>query len=119
MKVDTNQLFMTFKLIKRRYRSTEEDENLRRLEYFNHPYEPGNDVKLMDDINLDKPLSVALLGSDLDVREQDKRGQKNAMNRESKSKEYSNTGNKGESEFDMLDDELEFQQFDSKKSSYI
>ena len=119
VKVDTNQLFMTFKLIKRRYRSTEEDENLRRLEYFNHPYEPGNDVKLMDDINLDKPLSVALLGSDLDVREQDKRGQKNAMNRESKSKEYSNTGNKGESEFDMLDDELEFQQFDSKKSSYI
>ena len=30
-----------------------------------------------------------------------------------------NIGNKGESEFNMLDNELEFHQFDFKKSSYI
>ena len=109
---------MTFKLSKRRYRSAEEDENLRRLEYFNHPYEPGNDVKLMDDINLDKPLSVALLGSDLSVREQDKRGQKNVVDRKQKDKSYDidSSSNSGEDEFD---DELEFVPFNSQKSTYI
>ena len=79
---------MTFKLLKRRYRSTDEDENLRRLEYFNHPYEPGNDIKLIDDVELDKPVSVALLGNDLVGMEQQKRGQKNATKRGSDEEEY-------------------------------
>lgn len=70
VKKSTGQLYMTFKLTKRRYRSTEEDEHLRRLEYFNHPYEIGNDIRLIDDVELDKSVSVELLGNDLAVSEQ-------------------------------------------------
>ena len=70
VKKSTGQLYMTFKLTKRRYRSTEEDEHLRRLEYFNQPYEIGNDIRLIDDIELDKSVSVELLGNDLAVSEQ-------------------------------------------------
>ena len=32
-KMDTGELYMTFKLLKRRYRSTETDDHLRRLDY--------------------------------------------------------------------------------------
>ena len=55
---------MTFKLVKRRYRSIEADEDMRRLQYFSHPYEKENTIRLIDDIDLDKPLSVYSLASD-------------------------------------------------------
>lgn len=100
---------MTFKLLKRRYRSTDEDENLRRLEYFNHPYEPGNDIKLIDDVELDKPVSVALLGNDLVGMEQQKRGQKNATKRGSDEEEYVDLD---------CEDSLEFEPFNPKNSVY-
>ena len=102
----TRQLYMTFKLLKRRYFSPDDDEDLRRLTYFNHPYEIGNDIRLIDDINLDKPVSLALLGTDLVGAEQNKRGQKNAVKRES-------------SESVMEEDALEFEPFDSEKTVYF
>ena len=107
IKTDTNQLYMTFKLLKRRYRSTDEDESLRRLDYFNHPYEIGNDIRLIDDINLNKPVSVALLGNNLVGAEQQKRGQKNAVKRQSE-EEYN----------EPMEDSLEFEPFSTTKTVY-
>ena len=81
--MDTDELFLTFKMLKRRYRSSEDDEKLRRLDYFNHPYEPGNEIKLIDDIDMDKPLSCVSLASQFAAVEDTKRGKKNAVARAS------------------------------------
>lgn len=106
IKLTTMQLFMTFKLLKRRYFSPEEDEGLRRLNYFNHPYEIGNDIRLIDDVELDKPISLALLGNDLVGAEQQKRGQKNAIKRDTQEEE-------------MFEEEpLEFEPFDTEKKTF-
>lgn len=87
VKRDTDILYMTFKLIKRRYRSAEEDEKLRKLEYFNQPYEPGNSIRLMDDVGLSKPLMVLNLSEQNMVGYEDvKRGKVNAVEREDKAK---------------------------------
>ena len=80
-KKDTGEKFMTFKLLKRRYRSSETSEKLRRLDYFNHPYEPGNDIRLIDDLNLAKSVSVFSLAGELVPTETQKRGRKNAIKR--------------------------------------
>ena len=77
---------MTFKMLKRRYRSSEEDEKLRRLDYFNHPYEPGNEIKLIDDFYMDKPISQYSLSSEFASLEETKRGKKNATERKEKKK---------------------------------
>lgn len=86
MKADTEDLYLTFKLLKRRYRSSEDDEKLRRLEYFNHPYEPGNSIRLMDDYDLPKSLSLLSLATQFMALEENKRGKKNVMEREKKEK---------------------------------
>ena len=95
---------MKFKLLKRRYYSSEDSDELRRLNYFNHPYEPGNDIRLIDDINLEKSVSVALLGTDLVAAEQQKRGQRNATKRDDDDISF--------------EGELEFEPFDTKKNIY-
>lgn len=77
---------MTFKMLKRRYRSSEEDEKLRRLDYFNHPYEVGNEIKLIDDFYMDKPISQYSLSSEFASLEETKRGKKNATERKEKKK---------------------------------
>ncbi len=74
---------MTFKLLKRRYRSSDENEKMRKLEYFNHPYEPGNEIRLIDDVELDRPLMMTGLSSNqMSSLEDLKRGKKNAVERE-------------------------------------
>lgn len=60
---ETGELYMVFKMIKRRYRSIEMDEKLRRLTYFAHPFEPGNDIRLIDDFHMPKSLSVESLST--------------------------------------------------------
>lgn len=85
VKSDTNELFLTFKMLKRRYRSSEENEKLRRLEYFNHPFEPGNEIRLIDDIELPKSLSLESLSTIFEAVD-DKRGKTNAIDREDKDK---------------------------------
>lgn len=62
-KADTGEVFMTFKLLKRRYRSAETDPRMRQLEYFNHPYVKGSDIKLVQDIELDESVSLTSLAS--------------------------------------------------------
>lgn len=80
---------MTFKLIKRRYRSSDDSEKLRSLEYFNHPYEPENPIALIDDINLPKSLSLYSLATQFIPLEPSgsKRGKKNATDRPKKKEE--------------------------------
>lgn len=102
--MDTGELFMTFKLLKRRYRSTEENEHLRRLEYFNHPFEAGSEIRLIDDVDLPKPLSLESLSTQFEPVE-DKRGKKNAIDRDDSSKKKKDN------------DDLDFSPFDFEKSS--
>lgn len=85
VKSDTQELFLTFKLLKRRYRSSEENEKLRRLEYFNQPFEPGNEIRLLDDIDLPAPLALESLSTQFEAVE-NSRGKENATRRETKKK---------------------------------
>lgn len=97
IKSDTDELFLTFKMLKRRYRSTEENDKMRRLEYFNHPFEPGNEIRLIDDIDLPKPLSIESLSTQFSPLEE-KRGATNAIERNHKGKK-----NKKNSEVDEFE----------------
>lgn len=92
------KLFLTFKMLKRRYRSSEINEKLRRLEYFNHPFEEGNEIRLLDDIDLPKPLSLESLNTEFMATE-DGRGKTNATEREEKKKKKK----ENENEFDAFD----------------
>lgn len=85
VKLDTEEVFLTFKLLKRRYRSSETNEKLKRLDYFNHPYEKGNTIKLIDDIDLAKSLSLLSLSSQFVALEDVKKKNKSAVEREDKS----------------------------------
>ena len=106
VKMDTGDLYMTFKLLKRRYRSAEESEKLRKLEYFNHPYSKENEIQLIDDIYLEKSVSLTSLATQfMGAEEISKRGKKNAVERK-------NTKDKKN---DTLYD-LEFEPFDFNKS---
>lgn len=82
VKSDTGDLYMTFKLLKRRYRSSESDEKLATLDYFNHPYERGNTIKLIDDTDLPESISLYSLSSEFVPFEGAKRGKRNAVERE-------------------------------------
>ena len=112
VKSDTNELYLTFKLLKRRYRSSEENEKLRRLEYFNHPFEPGNEIRLIDDIDKPKALSLESLSTQFEAVD-DKRGRTNAINRETKEPEKNNK--KKKQYVNNYDDD--FEPFDFDKSS--
>lgn len=101
---------MTFKLLKRRYRSSDENEAMRRLQYFNQPYEPGNEIRIMRDVHLSKPLMVQSLSSQLVSFEDTKRGKKNATQRDNATTTASADG-----ELDYYED-LEFEPFDTGKS---
>lgn len=76
---------MTFKLLKRRYRSSETNEKLRKLDYFNHPYDPENGIRLLDDLESAKSLSLTSLSTQfVGAEDVSKRGKKNAVEREEK-----------------------------------
>lgn len=102
---------MTFKLLKRRYRSSEEDEKLRRLEYFNHPFEHDNGIRLIDDIELDKSLSLESLSTKFEAVD-NKRGKTNAVERESKEE----TEDKDDKKKKKSSIDEEFEPFDFDKA---
>ena len=54
-----DRLFLTIKRIKMRYK------DLSRYVYINHPFVPGSTIQLMDDVKLDKPLSIFSMSSDM------------------------------------------------------
>lgn len=73
----TKQFYLTLKRVKIRYRDPND------LTYFNHPFELGNKMKLLDDIHLDRSLSEISLASDFDAIEMDNRkGKRTATTRE-------------------------------------
>lgn len=84
VKADTQEVFLTFKMLKRRYRSSENNEKLKRLDYFNHPYEPGNTIKLIDDIDMPESISLYSLATQFVSLEETKRGKKSVVEREEK-----------------------------------
>ena len=92
VKADTGEVFLTFKLLKRRYRSHETDEKLARLEYFNHPYEIGNTIKLVDDIDLPKSVSLFSLSTTFVSLEDTKRGKTTISGKNKDVKVDSKTG---------------------------
>lgn len=81
-KRDTGEVFLAFKLLKRRYRSSEDDEALQRLDFFHHPYEHGNTIRLIDDVLLPKPVSMYSLSTQFVSLEDSKRGKQNVVKRE-------------------------------------
>ena len=81
-KLGSDEVYMTFKLLKRRYRSSDNDDKLRKLDYFNHPYAKGSTIRLVDDVELEESISLTSLSSEFVALENTKRGKKNAMERE-------------------------------------
>ena len=112
VKSDSNELFLTFKLLKRRYRSAEEDEKLRRLEYFNHPFAHDNGIRLIDDLEMAKPLSLESLSTKFEAVD-DKRGKTNAVERETKE----DIDNKDEKKKKKSSFDEEFEPFDFDKAA--
>ena len=107
-KLGSDETFMTFKLLKRRYRSSDNDDKLRELEYFNHPYAKGSTIRLIDDIEMEESISLTSLASEFVAADTNtKRGKKNAVERDV--------------EKDDDDDTLEivsFEPFDMNKQIY-
>lgn len=83
-KLGSDEVYMTFKLLKRRYRSSDNDDKLRELEYFNHPYAKGSSIRLIDDIEMDESISLTSLASEFVAADtnNNKRGKKNAVERD-------------------------------------
>lgn len=108
VKRDTNVLYMTFKLLKRRYRSTEIDEKLRRLDYFNQPFEEGNDIRLVDDIDMDESKALLSLSAEFDeVDPPKKRGNSHAIERDVLKRGGNDDGkNKAELLFDDFNEHI-------------
>ena len=76
MERSTGQLFMTFKRIKLRYKASSD------MSYFNHPFENNNEMRLIDDLDLDAPKSVINLGATFDAAPDTKQGKRHAKERE-------------------------------------
>jgi replicative DNA helicase len=76
-KRSTGQYYLTFKRVKIRYRDPND------LGYFNHPFEMGNRIRLLDDIHLETSLSEESLSSDFDAVDLgNKKGKRTAVERE-------------------------------------
>ena len=82
VKADSGDLYLTFKMLKRRYRCSDENSKRRNMDYFNHPFEVGNEIKLIDDVDLDKSLSIESLATQFEPTVQNKRGNTNAVERD-------------------------------------
>lgn len=107
VKMDTDELYLTFKLLKRRYRSSEDREDLRRLDYFNHPFEKDSEIRLIDDIDMARSVSLRSLATQFIPTDDSKNGKQNAMKRSVKEK----SDGKG-----TLDDFDEFEPFNPSNS---
>jgi hypothetical protein len=73
----TDQYYLTMKRIKIRYRDPHD------LSYFNHPFELGNKIRLLDDVHLETTLSEQSLATDFDAVDLTaKKGKRTATDRE-------------------------------------
>lgn len=70
-----DEQFMAFKMLKRRYKSLENNLANQGINYFAHPFDKYNKIKLIDDLNNNKSLSLASLGGNaVDVTMNTNRG---------------------------------------------
>lgn len=105
-KIDTGDIYLTFKLLKRRYASHETNLSLRELEYFNHPYAPGSTIRLVKDIHEDEPVSLTSLSTQFTAADVvGTRGKTNATKR-----------NQIRTEDDFLTDPDDFEPFEFGKT---
>ena len=82
-KLGSDEVYMTFKLLKRRYRSSDNDDKLRELEYLNHQYAKGSSIRLVDDVEMEESISLTSLASEFVAADtNNKRGKKNAIERD-------------------------------------
>lgn len=61
MQKSTNQLFLTFKRLKIRSKKVNNT-----VDYFNHPFESDKNIRLMTDVDKERPVSVISLATDLE-----------------------------------------------------
>lgn len=115
VKQDTGELYLIFKMLKRRYRSTETEEKLRRLDYFAHPFAPGNEICLVDDFYEHKSRSLESLSTQF-VAVEDKT-KKNAVEREMKDdKKEEKKGSRSKYVPVISDEDDEFAVFDEESA---
>lgn len=62
MQKSTNQLFLTFKRLKMRGKKSIDNT----VDYFNHPFTNEKNIRLMPDVDLDTPVSIISLATDLE-----------------------------------------------------
>lgn len=111
IKVDNGKKYLIFKLLKRRYRSSERNEKMKRLDYFAHPFEDGNDIRLIDDVDLPNCLSLESLSTQFIANEEKNDGRyfkdgEHAMKREEKGNKKINNHKTEE----LLHDTFDFSQ---------
>lgn len=89
------------KLLKRRYRSKENEDKMRRLDYFNQPFVPGSEIRLVEDADEVKSVALTSLANSFEgFEDSTKRGPKNAVDR----KEVAKPKTAVDDDFDMFDD---------------
>lgn len=62
MQKSTNQLFLTFKRLKMRGKKSVDNT----IDYFNHPFTNEKNIRLMPDVDLESPVSIISLATDLE-----------------------------------------------------
>lgn len=65
-KPGTDEKFMTINIVKRR-RVDKNDSDMERCTYLAHPYSKTNSFRLIDDLYMDKVLSLQSLSTDIDI----------------------------------------------------
>lgn len=77
-KVGTNDVYQVFNVVKRRRIDSNQGE-LAHVTYMAHPFQKSNGLKLIDDLYMDKVLSLQSLASD--IEDAIKPTKQNAVNR--------------------------------------
>ena len=67
----TDEKYLTINVVKRR-RIDSADSEFARFTYLAHPFARNNGLRLIDDVNLDKVLSLQSLVSDIDLGNKEK-----------------------------------------------
>ena len=100
VKQDTGDLYLTLKLLKRRYRSKENEDKMRRLDYFNQPFVPGSEIRLIEDADEVKSVALTSLANTFEgFEDSSKRGPKNVVDRKEVKQKSA-----VDDDFDMFDD---------------
>lgn len=105
---DSNETFLTFKKLKRRYRSIYDGNKAKDVDYFNQPFEIDNNIKLLEDYDLDKPLGLTSLATTyVAAKDEGNRGELSSAYKEKDKKD-----DKKKKSVDIISTDLNFSPFD-------